>query len=152
MTTGTTLVAFKQALRTRLSARPGLVGVTVSYAEPVVYETDDNMWFGTATGAAKLSVMRGGATALKVDEDYQLGVHIQAVKYGDDAQEAVDLRATELLRELQTELAETPQTIPDIFIAEFVGWSATVGPVVVEDGSGYASRFDTQVRVRARLT
>jgi hypothetical protein len=150
VSTGTTLVAVKQALRTALRARIGLTGVIVSYTQPAAFESDDNIWFGTAIASTELSNMRGGAP-LTVMETVELELHIQSGTFVDDGQETADLRATALLAEVQQELASTPQTTADVMITELIGWEHSTGPAG-GDGSGYASHFTCRVRIRARLS
>ncbi|MGH8570952.1 MAG: hypothetical protein ACREX8_00045, partial [Gammaproteobacteria bacterium] len=134
MPTGTTLVAFKQAFRASLLLRPALAAVQISYSEPRVFVLDDAIWFHDAIASDALAAMRSGGV-FSVEEDYRLIVRAQSVTLADDGQETVDLRAAGLLREIQQELAATPQTIPDVMLAELGGWKHSPGQLT-EDRSG----------------
>lgn len=147
MTTGTTLVAFKGALRTRLAARAGLTGVQVLYAKPTSGLKAEAIWFEDAETDAEIPVLKAGTK--KVDEHISLVAVIQVRINDGRNEEAADLRAAELLAELQQELAETPRTIDAIQWAEMLGWSHTVGPI--GDGTSRAARFEVTLRIRARL-
>ncbi|WP_189059579.1 hypothetical protein [Longimycelium tulufanense] len=147
MATGTTLVSFKQELKTQLEARAGLSGVTVHYAFPETGITGEDIWFGEiAETDAEIPIMKSGTK--KVDETVSVPVVVQVLKQQGEDQETADLRAVALLAELQQELAETPRTITDIYAAEMVGWTHTGGQL---GGSNHGSRFDVTVRIRARL-
>lgn len=148
MSTGTSLIAFKQALRAALAARPGLAGVQVAYEYPVAGITGEDIWLGGAESDLRIPVMRAGTK--KVDEDYTLTVFVQVLKTQGEGQETADLRAVALLREVQQALAENPQITTEIMWAQVIGWEHFVGPFE-SGGASRGSRFEVKVNVRARL-
>lgn len=145
MSTGTSLVTFKQALRTALTARPGMSGVQVSYAFPEDDLQAESLWFEDAVTSNEIPVMKAGTK--KVDEEYTLDAVIQVLKQQGESQETADLRAAALLAELQQALAENPQITPEIQWVEMAGWEHTPGKL----NAGHGSRFNVTLRVRARL-
>lgn len=147
MSTGTTLVAFKTALVDALTARPGLAGVQVSYGFPEMEIQDESIWLQDAQASTGFPVMKSGTK--KVEEQYSITVACQVLRSEGESQLVADVRAAELLVEVQQTLAETPQLIPDIMWAELDGWRHHVG--LLPKGEGHGSRFDVQVQVRARL-
>ena len=148
MTTGSTLIVYKQALKTALEGRPGIAGATVHYSYPSTNITGEDIWLDSAISDNRIPVMR--ANTKKVDEDYTLTVIIQVLKMQGEGQEAADIRCLELLVELQQLLAETPQLIPEIHWSLLAGWTHFVGPFEGKD-SARGSRFEVRVNVRARL-
>ncbi|MGH3834189.1 MAG: hypothetical protein ACREX8_14250 [Gammaproteobacteria bacterium] len=148
MSTGTSLIAFKQALQTALTARPALAGVQVAYEFPTTNITGEDIWLDRAESDSTYPVMRAGTK--KVDEDYTVIVMIQVLKTQGEGQEAADLRAAALLAELQQCIAENPQLIPQIQWASFAGWQHLLGPFE-SGGAARGSRFEVRVKVRARL-
>lgn len=146
MSTGTALVAFKQALRTELSIRPGLAGVAVLYGFPDTQMPAEALWFENAETESEIPLMRSGTK--KVDETVDLDVVIQVLKQDGSDQEAADIRAAQILAELQQELAEAPQTVDVILWAEMVGWEHSTG--LLPNG-GHGARFEVTVRYKARL-
>ncbi len=148
MSTGSSLIAFKQALRVALVSRQTLTGVQVTYEYPVASITGEDVWLGNAESTNRIPVMRAGTK--KVDEDYTLTVIVQVLMTQSEGQEAADLRAVALLREVQQCLAENPQITPEIQWAQVSGWTHSTGPF--EGGSSSrGSRFEIRVNVRARL-
>lgn len=147
MSTGTTLVAFKQALVTALSARPRLAGVQISYGFPDTEIWDESIWIEGARAELGIPTMTVGTK--RVEENYSLTVACQVLRTQAEGQDVADLRAAQLLVELQQALAEKPELIPEILWAEIDGWTHHVGALAKSDGHG--SRFDVRVRVRARL-
>lgn len=145
MSTGTSLVAFKLALITRLTTRPGLAGVQIYYGVPE-YIHGEEIWLEGADAEDAIRIMRAGTK--KVDESYVLTLVVQVL--GDEGQEqqTVDVRAAELLREVQQDLAENPQPIADVWQAQLVGWRHVVG--LLPKG-GYGSMFRCRIRAEARL-
>ncbi len=148
MSTGTSLIAFKQALRTALAARAGLAGVQVAYEYPVANITGEDIWLGNAESDNRIPVMRAGTK--KVDEDYTLTVFAQVLKTQGEGQEAADLRAAAVLREVQQQLAESTQLTAEVMWAQVIGWEHFVGPFE-SGGASRGSRFEIRVAVRARL-
>jgi len=148
LSVGTTLIAFKQALKAALEARPGLAGATVNYQYPSTNITGEDIWLDRAESDNRIPVMRAGTK--KVDEDYTVTLFIQVLKTQGEGQEAADLRALALLTEVQQLLAETPQLTSDIQWAQVTGWEHFVGPFEGKD-SARGSRFEVRVAVRARL-
>jgi hypothetical protein len=154
VTTGTSLVAVKQALVTALRARTGLAGVQVLYA-PDDFETgddhvqDDAIWLGdTEWLESEIPVWNTGTK--KVDETYALDWVVQVVKADGSTQEIADVRARALLAELQQALAEVPVISAEVLWAALhIGRHAT-GQVVA--GPGHGSRFEGVIEVRARLS
>lgn len=133
-----------------LAARPALEAVQITYSEPSVFTFDDTIWFGNAaTTSAEPDTMRGGANLPSL-EDYQLTLHLQSITLVTDGQEIADTRVAELFSEVQQTMAAVPQIINDVLICELYGWQHATGPGA-DDGTGYASKFDVQYRVRARV-
>jgi hypothetical protein len=148
---GTTLVEVKKALRDLLQARPGLANVQVSYAEPSAYNLENSaIWFTVAEALHHETSMRNGG-AFPIQEDYHLQINVQAFTLeAPDGQEIADTRAVELLHEVEQCVSENPQVTPNVMMLQLAGWQHHV--VVAEaEGSGYISRFEVQLRVRARL-
>lgn len=148
MTTGTTLIPFKQAVKAALAARPGLAGATVHYQYPSTAITNEDIWLDKAECDTSIPVMRAGTK--KVDEEYTLTIIIQVLKMQGEGQEAADVRAAQLLAEVQQLFAETPQLIPEIQWSQVAGWQNFVGPFEGKD-TARGSRFEVRVTVRARL-
>lgn len=153
MTTGTSLVAVKQALVTALRARPGLSGVQVLYGIDDFPTGDDHLeeeaiWFGEATWPdTEIPTLRAGTK--EVDETYELAWVVEVIKPDGSSQEAADVRAKALMVELQQALAENPQIAPEILWAVFVIRRHVPGQVA--SGPGHGSRFEGVIEVRARL-
>lgn len=153
MTTGTSLVAVKQALVTALRARAGLTGVQVLYAFDDFevgddHVQDDAIWFtDTEWIESEITVWNTGTK--KVDETYSLGWTIQVLKADGATQETADLRAKTLLVELQQALAEVPVISAEILWALLRMTRHATGQLV--SGPGHGSRFEGVVEVRARL-
>lgn len=147
MTTGSTLVVIKKALRTALEARPGLAGVKVSY-DPDLSEPEAIILGNARTIREEdIPVMKSGTA--KVDERYTLDVVIQVRLEDGQDQEAADERAVAILAELQQVLAAAPQLVPEVFTVQLDGWEHFVG--AFPSGRGHGSRFETKVRAYARL-
>jgi hypothetical protein len=153
VTTGTSLVALKQALITALRARAGLAGVQVLYASDDFPSGDDHVedesiWFGdTEWIESEIQVWNTGTK--KVDEVYAVDWVVQVVKTDGSLQEAADLRATVLLVELQQALAETPQVSSEVFWGLLRMRRHATGQVL--SGPGHGSRFEGVIEVKARL-
>lgn len=150
MSTGTTLVAVKQQLKTLLTARPGLSGVQVSFARPTTGLLSEAIWFDTAApdeADTAISVM-GGAVK-KVDETYTFTTVVQVLLTDGRDEETADLRAVALLAELQQTVAAAPVAIGAIRLLQMAGWVHTVGPL--GEGTSKGARFDVALRVNALL-
>lgn len=151
MTAGSTLAEVKQSLVARLKARPGLAGVQVSYAYPDDFaegRDGEDIWLAGAEGECQPMGQRGGG-ALPTLEDFRLVVVLQSLKHGGQGQQAADAAATVMLAELQAELATAPQ-LGGVLMVELAGWRHVPGPFAASPG-GHGSRYECQVRVRARL-
>lgn len=149
MSTGTTLPTAKRALLDLLAARPGLSGVQIVYEQPQQGLRSEAVWFGEDTETeAEIPVMKAGTK--KVEETYPLTIVVQVlITDGRDA-EAADGRASELLSELQQQLAEKPRITPEVQWVVMTGWSHHVGPL--GDSTSRGSRFAVSAQVQARLT
>lgn len=156
MSTGTTLVALKQALVTKLRARAGLSGVQVLYAIDDFEPGDDHLrneaiWLGNAKWLApdgsNIANMRAGTK--KIDEVYELELFVQVLKDDGSTQEAADVRAEALLAEVQQQFAETPQITPQVFWAEERPREHIIGQLPT--GPGHGARFERVVWAKARL-
>lgn len=152
--TGTTLVAVKIALRDLLKARVGLADVQIAYAEPGAYNIEsDAIWFSVAEALHHETSMRNGA-AFPIQEDYHLTVIVQAFTFGADIAieglEEGDLRAVALMHELELCVSENATSIPGVMMLQLAGWQHFPNEANAA-GSGYISRFEVQLRVRARL-
>lgn len=148
-TTGTALVAVKQALRDALVSRPGLIGIQISYGEPGAYVTGDVIYFGPAES---LNAPQGWASGgrLPLEEIVTMTVNLQAFSLESESQETVDLRAARMLSELQQLVADQPQITPDVMTSHINSWIHHV-EVAHAAASGYISRFEVQVQFRAVL-
>lgn len=153
MTTGTSLVAVKQAMVTALRARAGLAGVQVLYASDDFEDGDDHVqdeaiWFGNANWIeSEIPVWNTGTK--KVDETYAIDWTVQVLKPDGKSQEACDVRARVLVAELQQALAETPVISAEILWGLFRVTRHQVGQFV--PGPGHGARFSGVIEVRARL-
>lgn len=147
MSTGTSLVTVKTALVDAFTARAGLAGVQVCYGFPDDEISDESIWLQEATSQDAIPVMKTGTK--KIEEQYSVTVACQVLRSEGESQQVADTRAAELLAEVQQTLAETPRLVPDIMWAELDGWRHHVGQL--PKGEGHGSRFDVQVKVRARL-
>lgn len=144
---GTTLPKFKRAFCDALAQRPGLADVSVRYSFTETELTSAEFWFGDAKADADIPVLRHHSQSLKLDETYIVKATIQVLKNQGESQEVADLRATEILSEVQQELAANPQTCPEIHWATMTGWEYKYGVLK----SGHGAGFDVSIRVRARL-
>lgn len=151
MATGTTLIAFRSGLVTRLTARAALAGVQVAKTmpgtEPGTELAAESIWFADAESDHEIPVMKAGTK--KVDEVFTLAAVVQVLILDGRDQDTADLRAVALLAELQQELAETPHTIDSVDWAEMAGWNYVGG--ALGGGTSRGSRFDVLLRVAARL-
>lgn len=150
MSTGTTLVPFKRALVAALATRLRLMPVQVTYEYPDDI-TGRDIWLGRAESDNRIPVSRAGT--MKVDEEYTLVVIAQALETTGGGQEAADVDAVVMLAAVQQELAENPQTTPEIQWARVTGWDQSTGPFGEADGgnANRGSRFEIRVTVKARL-
>lgn len=153
MTTGTSLVAFKQALVAALRARPGLATVQVLYGPDDFPPGDDHVknesiWLGDTTwDEFFIPLIRAGTK--KVEENFALQWFLQVIKDDGSSQEAADIRAQALLVELQQVLAVNPQISTEIFWAQLQVQRHATGQLAA--GPGHGSRFEGIIQVRARL-
>lgn len=153
MTTGTSLVAVKQAMVTALRARPALATVQVLYGADDFPPGKDHLeseaiWFGNTTwNDFSIPLIKAGTK--KVDEDYDTEWFVQVLKDDGSTQEAADLRAKALLAELQQALAEAPGISSEISWAQLRVRNHFTGQFV--SGPGHGSRFEGVINVRARL-
>jgi hypothetical protein len=152
--TGTTLIAVKQVLRDLLKERPALTGIQVAYGEPGQYNTEaDAIWFTVAEALHHEIAMRNGG-AFPIKEDYHLTVIVQAFTFGTDlsmqGREEADLRAAAMMHELEQCVSENPQPIPAVMMLQLAGWQHFPN-IANAAGSGYITRFEVQLRVRAQL-
>lgn len=153
MTTGTSLVAVKQALVTALRARPALAGVMVLYGPDDFPTGKDHLeaeaiWLGNTTwNDFAIPLIKAGTK--KVDEDFETEWFVQVLKDDGSTQEAADVRARSLLAEVQQALAEAPDIAAEIFWAQLRVRSHFTGQFAT--GPGHGSRFEGVINVRARL-
>lgn len=153
MTTGTSLVAVKQAVVTALRARGGLAGVQVLYGPDDFEAGDDHVqdeaiWLGDTNWlTSEIPVWNTGTK--KLDETYALNWVIQVLKADGALQETADLRARVLLAELQQALAETPVISAEILWGLLRVTRHLTGQMVT--GPGHGARFEGVIEVRARL-
>jgi len=146
---GTSLIALRIGLLARLQDRPGLADVQVAYDKPATELAPDALWFDDqAEGDNTLPHIQAGER--DVDETYSLGMVVQVLCQDGRDQQAADLRAVELLREVQKEVAETPRTIDAIEWIELTAWAYIGGPIG-ENSTTRAARFGLTFTVRARL-
>jgi len=153
VSTGTSLVAFKQAIVTALRARPGLAGVQVLYGPDDFPVGDDHIetesiWFGNANWLTfEIPLIKAGTK--KVDETFELDWFIQVLKDDGQTQEAADVRAKAILAEFQQALAENPQITTEAMWALLRLQRHATGQLA--SGPGHGSRFEGVLEVRARL-
>jgi hypothetical protein len=101
-----TAPAAKAKIVELLMARPGLSGVTVTWAQPTeddFYATGDNVWLGKVTQSEEHIALGG----MRKDEDYTVGLWVQSWREGDDPQ-AVEERAWELRDEAAAAIRADP--------------------------------------------
>ncbi|MEB3367416.1 hypothetical protein [Saccharopolyspora mangrovi] len=147
MSVGTTLVQFKSALVSKLTARPGLAGVQISYGFPDEAIEAEAIWLQDANSTDSIPTFKTGP--VRVEEVYTVVVACQVLKSDGSTQEEADTRAVAILSEVQQALAVEPRLIDEILYAQLAGWKHSTG--VLPTGNGHGSRFDVQVQVRARL-
>jgi len=105
---GTNLVAAKQMLVTRLRARPGLAGVDVAYSEAQQkHLARERVSFGVAKFTHTRAASSGAARVPR-NEVVRLPLYVQVHQLGTTP-EAADLRAVEMGREVEEELADSEQ-------------------------------------------
>jgi hypothetical protein len=150
MSTGTTAFEFKAALVVELQARPGLGGVQIEYAFPEGELHTEAIWLGDPQAILTALPAQCPDTQV-VDESYTQPLVIQVLlPDGDDGgQYAADLRAGQLLAELQQLLAESPQIIDVIHQAEITGWT---NKALRNNTGGLGARFDVVITVEASLS
>lgn len=148
MSTGTTLVTLKQALRDALAARPGLSDAQVTYDFPTGEVTGKDIWLGNAESANAIPTMRAGTK--KVDESVDLMVYVQVLMTDGQGQEAADLAANELFSGVQQLFAENAQVHPSIKWAQITRWDHKTGSYEGNE-SAHGSRFEITVNAQARL-
>jgi hypothetical protein len=151
---GSTIVTAKRALRDLLQARPGLADVQVAYGEPSEYNIEsDAIWFTVAESLHHEIAMRNGG-AFPIKEDIHLTVIVQAFTFGTDmtmdGREESDLRAIALLHELEQCVSENATSIPGVMMLQLAGWQHFPNEANAA-GSGYITRFEVQLRIRAQL-
>lgn len=146
--TGTSLLAVKQALRDAFLAAPGLAGVQISYSTPGAYTTGDVIFFAGGDALHHEIAMRNGG-AFPVAEDYRLGVIVQAFTMETEGQESADARAVAMLSEVINVVSNNPQ-IAGVMMLQLASWIHHVTEAEAA-GSGYISKFEVQLRVRAQL-
>lgn len=150
MTTGTTLVTLKQEVRDALQALPGLIEVKVSYSHPGEDKiTGEDIWLGKARSENEIPTMRAGTK--KVDELVSLELFIQVLKQSGEGQEEADLRAVEILSEVQQLFARSPRISPSIMWAQIARWDHVPGVLAAGNESSHGSRFEVIIVARARL-
>jgi len=151
VTTGTSLVPFKQALVSALAARSGLAAVQVSYEYPMPAPEAQAIWISGAEADLDMPVYRAGR--VKMQEDYTVTLVAQVLKQQGEGQEAADVASLALLQEVQQELADNPRPTPEVMWAVLKSWSHSVGPFGDASGGNVSrgSRFEIRIGVRARL-
>ena len=106
MASTSTVPAVKAALTSRLDARTGLDGVSVTYAQPGDALPHEAIYLDRVTGVHDVRVTTGGRVPR--DEQYTIALVIHVFLATGGPQEAED-RAFELLAEVENELANTPR-------------------------------------------
>ena len=145
-----TLATVKKALFTELAARPSLDHVQVSYGTPTAYNIEsDCIFFGPAEALHHEISMRGGKP-FPIVEDYHLQINVQAFTLETDGFESADERAVFMLGEVEAVVSDNAQTIPGVMMLQLASWQHHVTETEAS-GSGYISRFELQVRIRAQL-
>lgn len=147
---GTTLITVKQALKALLEVRPYILqtNVQVSYGEPGAYNiTSDAIWF-TVAEALHHEIAFGQPFPIK--EDIHLTVICQAFTMTSEGFEDADLRCVAMMHELENVVSENATSIPGVMMLQLAGWQHFPS-VANAEGSGYLSRFEVQLRIRAQL-
>jgi hypothetical protein len=153
VSTGTTLVAVKQALVTALRARAGLAGVQVLLGPDDFPSGDDHLeeesiWFGDATwDEFDIPLIHAGTKTY--EETYEVDWFVQVLKADGSSQETADVRALALFAEFQQALAESPQFIPEVFWGILRLRRHLTGQL--SPGPGHGSRFEGGLEIKARL-
>lgn len=143
---GTSLVAFKKALRDALTERPALADVKVMYALTDGELPAEAIWLGdAATESLEIASMR--AAKLHLQEEYDLDVVVQVKMTEGQSQEDADERCAEVYVEVQQVLALAPRLVDDIQWAKPHSWKSVGGKL----GSGHGARMEIVVRVHARM-
>jgi hypothetical protein len=147
--TGTSLLAVKQALRDEFATRPALSNVQVSYSTPGAYHLESDVIFFGGGDALHHEISFSNGGAFPVAEDYRLQVNVQAFNMETEGQEAADVRAVAMLNEVLQVVALNPQ-IAGVMMMQVASWIHHVTEAEAS-GSGYISRFEVQLRIRAQL-
>lgn len=145
----TTLVPVKLKLIDLLVGRPGLAGTQIGYRWPGDATEQEAIWLGDSRGAGTYPVMRAGRKPR--DELYTFDVFLQVLT-PDALDETSELRALELLAELEDVVADDPGlglggTHPTL-VARVASWASTNG--LLESGWGTVIKAD--IEVKSRLT
>jgi hypothetical protein len=139
-----TVPAVKAALVSRLDARAGLDGVSVTYSQPSEMP-QEAIYLDRVRGVHAVSGTTGGRVPR--DEQYTIDLIIHCFVSGVTPPEAED-RAFDLLAEVENELADTPRLgLSIIDWAEIRGYELDT----TQYTDGVLARFKVGVEVFAQL-
>jgi hypothetical protein len=156
----------KAALVTRLKARSGLAGVSVTYEAPENSEDvrgTSGAWESVSFDDAEGNIAQrvfAGASNLIFDEEYVQTCVIQVLRQDRGTQQEADERAGEILYEIHAELANQADWDYDalglgVTDFEYVDLLPVIHKMVtgfLPAGAGHAARVELGIRVRARRT
>lgn len=140
------MATVKSNLVRELGARPGLSGVPIEYGDNAKTARRERIWLGASvTGEHEITTMRAGRKVRY--EELLVEVHVEV--FGRTTSESSELRAGELVAEIEGLLAADPT----IDSAPGVQW-AVVSQVEIDTSEADGPRTEALVTitVKARLT
>lgn len=139
-----TLWAAKGALVDRLSARPGLVGVEVTWGVPAGDLPDEWILVGDVDPSEQAAAALG---AQRREETYEIEVIVSLKTDQDQDARALALRARDLVAEIENELRADGSLGGVVRFAEIV----SAGLLEPNDGHSREALVPLRIRCRARI-
>jgi hypothetical protein len=146
MASSSTVPVVKSALTSRLDARSGLDGVSVTYAQPgeIPHEA---IYLDRVRGVHAVVVTTGGRVPRQEQYTIDLIIHVFLASGGP---QVVEDRAFDLLAEVENELADTPR----LGLVTVIDWAEARGYELdtTQYADGVLARIKLGVEVFAQLT
>lgn len=141
-----TIIAFKDALITKLQARPGLAGVQVTWGIPPIDEVPvDWLYVGDAKSPADQEAAALGR--LRREEHYVLHLEVIVMRPHADDPKTVATRAADIVEEVEDLLRTDPEVGGVVRVAQIVG----VGLEEGSDGNERWAVMPVRIDVRQRI-